>query len=95
MVFVEWWNTRGIFYAGGGKPVAKVIATEVRCQHCKAWFPSPIRFGNLDSFKGNTLMGNLSQCPACGGMTPCNKENMRVITDDGQFYMGDDAWNKS
>lgn len=37
-------------------------------------------------FKGScSLIGNTTNCPACGKMTPCNADNMRLIAHGGGF----------
>lgn len=67
------------------KDTVKTI--EIKClnQKCGHWFKSPIFFGNLGTFDTAYMSGNLVQCPYCGKMTPCNKENMRVRADKGGF----------
>ncbi|MEM5017888.1 hypothetical protein WKH31_16460 [Metabacillus indicus] len=60
-------------------------AVQIKCLNCNTWFDSPIFFGNLDTFDSSTLEGNSVQCPKCSKMTGCNKENMRVSSDDGGF----------
>ena len=42
-------------------------------------------FGDLDTFDTSTMEGNQAQCPHCGKMTGCNKENMRVRAKDAGF----------
>ncbi len=56
---------------------------------CATWFPSPISFGDMESFDSSMLVGNSVQCPKCGKMTPCNKENMRVHSPKGGFHGAD------
>lgn len=60
---------------------------EIKCSNpsCNSWFPSPIFFGDMNSFDTSMLIGNKAQCPKCNKMTGCNKENMRVRSDDGGF----------
>jgi len=58
---------------------------EIRCEQCEKWFRSPIAFGDDESFDTSTLIGNKAQCSHCGTMTGCNKENMRLRTEDGGF----------
>lgn len=58
---------------------------EIRCEHCKRWFASPIAFGDPKSFDLTTMYGNSAQCPHCREMTGCNKENMRMRHGDGGF----------
>lgn len=50
--------------------------TLVVCPNCKEIFKSPIAFGDRKSFESSTLVGNIVNCPKCGQMVPCNKENM-------------------
>jgi len=50
--------------------------TQVVCPKCKTIFNSPIAFGDRKSFESATLIGNVVNCPKCGSMIPCNKENM-------------------
>ncbi|MGI8467417.1 MAG: trigger factor [Pyrinomonadaceae bacterium] len=58
---------------------------EIQCLHCERWFQSPIYFGDSQSFDTSALEGNTVQCPFCGKMTGCNKDNMRVGFEDGGF----------
>jgi hypothetical protein len=58
---------------------------QIRCGHCKKWFNSPIGFSGTEAFDSATLIGNIVQCPSCGQMTSCNKENMRVHFEGGGF----------
>ena len=55
------------------------LHTEVKCRHCGKWFPSPFQFGDKASFENSTLTGNMAQCPHCGKMTSCDKEDMRQV----------------
>lgn len=61
-----------------GRPtVAKITEIQVRCVYCAAWVPSPIVFGETETFDTAMMAGNLLKCQACGKMTACNKENIR------------------
>jgi hypothetical protein len=62
---------------------------EIKCTHCGEWFPSPISFGDINSFDSSLMEGNLAQCHSCKKMTGCNKENMRVISEKGGFRGND------
>lgn len=62
---------------------------EIKCLNCGTWFPSPIFFGDIESFDSSFMQGNLAQCPKCNKMTGCNKENMRVISENGGFRGND------
>jgi hypothetical protein len=76
------------------EPQVRVI--EIQCSNtkCKRWFRSPFKFGAKSTFDTATLIGNKAQCPTCGTMTSCNKENMRVRFegDKGQEgFVGEDV----
>ncbi|MFX3669781.1 hypothetical protein [Xanthomonas prunicola] len=62
---------------------------EIRCSACKSWFPSPIFFGDADTFDAAMMSGNIVNCPHCGQITHCNKENMRANFGDGGFSGND------
>lgn len=70
--------------------MSEVKELHIRCLNCNHWFNSPIFFGDLDSFDSSIMAGNQAQCPHCGRMTSCNKENMRVRAKDAGF-VGDDT----
>ncbi len=62
---------------------AKIKESYIKCGHCGMKFRSPIFFADTDSFETATMMGNQAQCPQCGRMIHCNKENMSyVLADD-------------
>jgi hypothetical protein len=52
---------------------------EIRCQHCKRWFKSPIVFGNEDKFFSTDTRYNLTTCPHedCRKITGCDRSNKR------------------
>ena len=50
--------------------------TQILCPNCKTIFNSPIAFGDRKSFESSILSGNVTNCPKCGSLIPCNKENM-------------------
>jgi hypothetical protein len=68
----------------------EVKELQIKCLNCNQWFNSPIFFADFDSFDTSTMIGNQAQCPHCGRMTGCNKENMRVRAKDAGF-VGDDT----
>jgi len=72
-----WRKKIGRFKYGGYIICTMEPKCEIRCQHCKRWFPSGIQFGSAKAFFTSTLVGNRQQCPYCGNWTDCNKENMR------------------
>ena len=55
--------------------------TLVVCTNCKEIFKSPIAFGNRKAFETATLVGNTVNCPKCGKIVACNKENM-IFSED-------------
>lgn len=65
----------------------QITEIQVLClnRDCVKWFNSPIFFGDMNSLMSSTLFGNLAECPHCGKMTPCNKENMRARSVAGGF----------
>ncbi len=65
--------------------MSKTKSIEIRCEYCHQWLPSPIFFGDSESFDTSILFANRAQCPHCHEMTGCNKENFRVHFDDGGF----------
>ena len=69
--------------------MSKTKSIEIRCQHCREWFASPIFFADSESFDSSLLFGNQAQCAHCGKMTGCNKENFRARFEDGG-HMGVD-----
>lgn len=65
---------------------------EMQCIACKSWFPSPIQMGSMEALLSTFTAGNITNCPSCGRMVPCNKENMRVTRSDGKGgWVGDDT----
>jgi hypothetical protein len=69
----------------GGADMAKTQEISIRCQYCRQWFPSPIFFGDSQSFDTATLFNNKAQCHHCHKMTGCDKENFRARFEDGGF----------
>lgn len=63
-------------------PDDRVLTIEIDCAACKTALRSPVKFRQRDQFDTATLIGNELQC-SCGEMTACNKENMRVVYEDG------------
>jgi hypothetical protein len=65
--------------------MAKTKEISIRCLHCQNWFPSPVFFKNSEVFDTSTLFRNEAQCPHCGKVTGCNKDNFRARFEDGGF----------
>lgn len=63
----------------------QIKVLEIKCTNCNSWFPSPIFFGDINSFDTSTMAENSVQCPKCEKMTGCNKENARVVSRNGGF----------
>ncbi len=70
-------------YRNQEKSDDRAMTIEIDCATCKAAIRSPIRFDWKVPFDSSTLLGNQLQCPSCGKMTACDKENMRVVYQDG------------
>ena len=65
--------------------MSKTKSLKIRCLNCGKWFDSPIFLGDMKTFDSTTMYGNIVQCVHCGGMTRCNKENMKLSSEDGGF----------
>jgi hypothetical protein len=67
--------------------MAQTKKFEVRCMHedCREWFPTPLYLGNSETFDTSILFQNTTNCPHCGRDTGCDKENFRVLFEDGGF----------
>lgn len=63
--------------------MAAVNQIEIRCQHCRRWFPSPILVGDDESFDTNTLIDETVTCPHCGQATGCDPEHIRFSAEGG------------
>lgn len=57
--------------------------TEYKCNACNRWYPSPIAFGDPQSFSSATIEGNITTCPK-GHKVTINKDNMRFRYKDGK-----------
>ena len=65
--------------------MSKTKSIEIRCQHCRRWFRSPIFFTDSESFDTATLFDNACTYPHCGKMTGCDEDNFRARFEDGGF----------
>ena len=76
--------------------MAKIKESHIKCGNCDTRFRSPIFFENTEAFETATMVGNVAQCPKCGQMINCNKENMSYVLDDdsGGFVGGGFGDNK-
>ncbi|WP_082721992.1 hypothetical protein [Burkholderia sp. RF2-non_BP3] len=57
-------------------------------------FRSPIFLGDTETFDSGVLFGNTAQCPTCGALVDCNKENMSYILADGSGGLVGDGFGK-
>jgi hypothetical protein len=62
--------------------MARLNQVEIRCQHCHRWFPSPVVFGDDESFDTATLVEDTVTCPHCARLTGCDDANVRIRTED-------------
>ncbi|MDR8087800.1 hypothetical protein [Burkholderia gladioli] len=72
----------------------KISQVSLKCPNGHK-FPSPIFIGDKRSFDSATMSGNRTNCPKCGVVFSCNKENMSyVLADDSGGAVGDDFGSK-
>ena len=57
--------------------MASVTQLEIRCQHCRQWFPSSIVVGDDESFDTATLNERTVTCAHCGKATGCDQTAIR------------------
>jgi len=71
--------------------MAKIKSASIKCGHCGDKFPSPIFLGDTETFDSATVSGNIAQCPKCGGVVNCNRENMSYeLADTTGGFVGDE-----
>ena len=63
----------------------------IKCLSCGELVRSFIQFGDAKSFFTADLGGNKMQCPKCGNMTDCNKENIYFNDRHGNIVCGKDT----
>lgn len=63
--------------------MSDVKQVEIRCQHCRNWFPSSVVIGDDESFDTATLNEADVVCPHCGKPTGTDPANVRVPGEDG------------
>jgi hypothetical protein len=72
--------------------MSDINVMQLRCTRCKGWFTSPWQFADERGFDTAFMAGNLTNCPHCANMVPCNKENVRWVRSDGRGgYVGNDT----
>ncbi len=64
-------------------PDDRVMTIEIDCAGCGAVLRSAFKFRRRDRFDLAIVIGNKLRCLSCGEMTACDKENMRVVYEDG------------
>ena len=57
----------------------------IRCLNCNEWTKLPILFSEFASLVISKMEGKQVECPNCGKMTGCNKENMQFRAKDTGF----------
>ena len=57
--------------------MASVTQLEIRCQHCRQWFPSSIVVGDDESFDTAILREAAVTCTHCGRATGCDETALR------------------
>ena len=62
--------------------MARLLQIEIRCEHCRQWFPSPVVYGDDESFDTATLVADTVTCSRCGRETGCDQANVRVRGDE-------------
>jgi hypothetical protein len=72
---------------GEPAPNAKTLSITVKCLHCGHKFKSAVRMSPYAAFKVAFVSGNKQQCPSCGQMTACDKENF-LATFEGGGWVG-------
>lgn len=63
--------------------MTKIKDIHLRCPKCKTRFRSFIQFGTLSAFETAITQGNTTDCPSCGHVFPCNRDNMSYVLADG------------
>jgi hypothetical protein len=64
--------------------MTRVHQIEIRCRHCRNWFPSPVVFGDDESFDTATLTADTVTCSHCGRETGCDPQNVRVRSEESE-----------
>ena len=65
--------------------MSKTKSVEIRCEHCREWFTSPLSFFASKHFDTSKLFLSVAKCPHCRLITGCDKDNFRVRFEDGGF----------
>jgi len=66
--------------------MSKVKEIQIYCINCGEWFPTPASWlGDSETLDIATLEGKQAVCPLCGKMIVCDKDNMRVVLENGGF----------
>ena len=60
----------------------------IKCNDCHQIFQSRLYLGTRETYLTSTLAENRIECPKCGRMTDCNKENMTFNDGEGGIVHG-------
>lgn len=60
-----------------------ISAVRIRCGHCRAVFPCPVVFTDLESLERAIAAGLRASCPSCGQMVECSSKNLMWLYADG------------
>lgn len=63
--------------------MSKISDLKIRCGHCRATFPSPESFADLESLQAAITAGLEASCPSCGQVVKCSDKNMLWRNADG------------
>lgn len=64
--------------------MAELRQFEIRCRHCRNWFPSPVVFGDDESLDTATLLESTVTCPHCGKETGSDPADVRMRGGQGE-----------
>ena len=63
--------------------MTEISDVKIRCGHCRAVFPCPIAFRDLESLESAIAAGLQASCPSCGQVVICTRKNMMWRYADG------------
>lgn len=58
--------------------MSQTHSVEIRCENCDVWFPTPIFVSDDPLYDVHWIIEIGVDCPACGLVTECTLENIRV-----------------
>jgi hypothetical protein len=63
--------------------MAELHQVEIRCRHCREWFPSPVVVGDDESVDTATFFEATARCPHCGKETGSDPTSVRERGERG------------